>query len=567
MLAFSSRLLAQNEIPDSLFGTNSLLIYPTPVGEEGVQLLQQSDGKILYGGYDYDGSLNAYLIDIIRFDVCGRIDSSYGTNGLVRYTFEQRNMANAFAIQTDDKIVVAGMQAPSNAGSQQISAVSRFKTDGTPDSSFNGNGSNALRYDPVSSGQFYSVDILPDGRILCIGNCSGNINGGVSAMGLMRFMSDGSLDTSFSSDGKAIFNGTTSPFYGKTIGHLLDDKSAIVTSYGFDGSFLEHFVAIHVDSSGNLDSTFATNGYYWDTTLVISNSYASSSLVDASGNIVFAAKNNDNLNLTLVKLDPDGNPDPLFGVNGHLNIPLTNFEVLGMQLMQNGNYFIKGGLLIGNWVGFGIMLHPDGSPDTAFGANGLRVFDLLGGLGGHKLNSLLELPNGEWMIGSGNADFIVRKYGDTNNVPHISVDGSNLITTGGINYQWYLDSVPIALATDSMYPISLNGSYTVEVTDAEGCTYLSDPFIVVNAGFSAINNKEISVYPNPAKSVIRIELNQNKYIDEIQVTDLTGKLMNKYNIHDAIQRWELPVEYLHSGIYIMTVISQDGTYSTRFTKY
>lgn len=84
-----------------------------------------------------------------------------------------------------------------------MAGVYRFNADGTVDSTFNGTGYVRQRFDPVSSGDFFQVFVNADSTITCAGASSSNSNGGVYAVGAMRFNYDGTLDTTFSADGIA----------------------------------------------------------------------------------------------------------------------------------------------------------------------------------------------------------------------------------------------------------------------------------------------------------------------------------------------------------------------------
>src|SRR6478735_7276802 len=69
-----------NGKPDSSFGINGKskeFIGPFPKENEIYSLAQQSDGKILAGGYS-DGYC------VVRYKTSGFIDSSFGINGIVR---------------------------------------------------------------------------------------------------------------------------------------------------------------------------------------------------------------------------------------------------------------------------------------------------------------------------------------------------------------------------------------------------------------------------------------------------------------------------------------------------
>jgi len=557
---------AQNTIPDSLFGANSILKLTTTPGEIGSNFILQPDGKIIFGGYDYDINQNDFHIDMLRFDQCGIIDSSFGSDGYVRYKFSQRNIGYAYDLQADGKIVCAGLQAPSNSGSQQISGVSRFNADGTPDSTFNGTGSHALRYDPVSSGTFFSVFAMPDGRTLCIGRCSGNINGGVSGAGAMRFMADGSLDLSFNADGKALFTSSSFNGFGQTKGHLLNNGNIVLTTYVIDGGLNEHFFALQFDSTGTLDTNYAANGIYYDSTLVTSNSKASVSALQTDGKVLLAANHFGNGSIDVIRLTTDGTLDTTFGTGGHVNHVITNVVVTGMQVMSNGKILIRGGYTGGFGVGYGIMLHPNGSPDTLFGANGFRFFDVNNNTGTHALDDLLELPNGKWLAAGSSGDFIFRKFAAQSNVPHIWAAGNSLFSTGGINYQWYLNNNLIPLATNNTYNFTQNGSYTMMVTDADGCTYLSDSFVVANVGINEISLSGFQVFPNPVNDVLTIKNNAGAMMHEIKITDTWGRIVMKYAINNNFDNYNIDLTYLKSGVYFIEVNADKDTARIRMVK-
>ncbi len=63
--------------------------------------------------------------------------------------------------------------------------------------------------------------------------------------------------------------------------------------------------------------------------------------------------------------------------------------------------------------------------------------------------------------------------GSTNPCPSPSVSLS--VPGNYSSYQWNLDGVPIDGATSSTYEATVSGSYTVSVTDSEGCSGTSDP--------------------------------------------------------------------------------------------
>ena len=104
-------------------------------------------------------------------------------------------MAYSVAIQSDGKIVAAG---DSNNGSNSDFALVRYNTDGSLDTSFDSDGKVTTA---IGSGtdEAYSVAIQSDGKIVAAGYSN---NGSNNDFALVRYNTDGSLDTSFDSDGK-----------------------------------------------------------------------------------------------------------------------------------------------------------------------------------------------------------------------------------------------------------------------------------------------------------------------------------------------------------------------------
>ena len=98
------------------------------------------------------------------------------------------------AIQSDGKIVAAGY---SYNGSNNDFALVRYNTDGSLDTSFDSDGKVTTA---IGSGNdyAYSVAIQSDGKIVA----AGQYNGSNDDFALVRYNTDGSLDTNFDSDGK-----------------------------------------------------------------------------------------------------------------------------------------------------------------------------------------------------------------------------------------------------------------------------------------------------------------------------------------------------------------------------
>jgi len=542
---------AQNWIPDSLFGSNSSLIVNAGGSEEFSNFLLQPDGKIVAGGYDSDAS-GFYHNIMIRFDQCGLIDSSFGTNGIVKHRFDQRNKGHNYALQSDGKFLCAGLQAPSNAASQQIAFVARYNSDGSVDTNFANMGTHALRFDLVSWATFYTVIPMADGRILCGGFSTGSLNG----LGAMRFMSDGSLDTTFDTDGKTIYIINTE--WRPARARLLQNGNIIVAGRYRDAGNNTRFAATCFDSTGALNTTFAVAGVFTDTVNLKYN-YADAYMdMQPDEKIVMACtREPDTDGIEVIRFTSSGIPDNTFGINGHVNLTFAGMECKGIKVLSSGKIMVMGGL-----TGSVVRLLSSGIIDSAFAANGYLAVDLAP-FGSEHVDDVMEMPYNRLLFGGGDWDLTMKRYSTQSNVPHISGNASLLQTTGGVTFQWFLNNTIIAGATSSTWVPAVNGNYTVQVTDDLGCTYLSAIFPVTSIGIDEYYSDDlISVYPNPVSSELFI--NSSEKINQIKVFDIVGKEIFKKELHAA--NCQLSTANYSAGIYFIEVISENKKGYVKFIK-
>jgi hypothetical protein len=102
-------------------------------------------------------------------------------------------------------------------------------------------------------------------------------------------------------------------------------------------------------------------------------------------------------------------------------------------------------------------------------------------------------------------------------------------------YQWYLNSDIMNDFTDQEFTPDQDGDYSVEIWSEYGCkSELSDPVRVVIVGIEDLIREKITIYPNPTKGKVVIDLSQNfDYNADIRfkLLDASGKVImqNKLN--------------------------------------
>ena len=155
-----------NGIIDSSFGAFGVVKTQIPGNPTSYAnaITLQNDGKILIAARTFTGATNRFAC--LRYLQNGTIDSSFGSYGIVTTAFGGiDDEANAMAIQTDGKIIVSGW---AYTGANDDYAMIRYKADGTADSTFGTNG----KVTTDVGGNFdyvYAMAIQTDNKIVLSG--------------------------------------------------------------------------------------------------------------------------------------------------------------------------------------------------------------------------------------------------------------------------------------------------------------------------------------------------------------------------------------------------------------
>ncbi len=137
-----------------------------------------------------------FYFALARYTTNGALDFSFGENGKVTTTFNNSYaVANAIALQ-GDKIVVAGCTSAYN---NTDFALARYTTDGKLDSSFGVNGIVTTDFNTPND---YANAIAIQGDKIIAAGFTGNYPN--TDFALARYTTNGALDSSFGVNGKVI---------------------------------------------------------------------------------------------------------------------------------------------------------------------------------------------------------------------------------------------------------------------------------------------------------------------------------------------------------------------------
>ena len=301
----------------------------------------QNDGSIVVGGL-FSTANGVPSLHLARLKSTGAVD--------VRFSQQLTNSGDntglvggsvrAITIQNSDKIVVGGLFTTLNGADSNH--LARFNSDGSPDTTFSSNLGTA-----PNNGLDGDVNaIAQDGSgNLLVGGDFANASG-TPSIDLARFSVDGVFDSGFTSSMGSSFSGSPSP-YVNTLLKQESGKIIIGGSFtGFDGNLTNNIVRL--SSAGSYDSTFTTNvGSGFQTSATLSDVRSVIAMPDAS--LLVGGDFNLTNGVTtgqVARLSTDGLPDTNFTANmfglTFLNTNTGEPQVFKLAAQPNGAAVIGG---------------------------------------------------------------------------------------------------------------------------------------------------------------------------------------------------------------------------------
>lgn len=268
------------------------------------------------------------------------MDTPFSDDGMV-YTdinSSSTDCAYAVAIQEDGKILVAGYTIP-NGGTYADIAVVRYNSNGNLDTEFDSDGIVITDIYNNKNDYARSIAIQPDGKILIGGDYNSN------RFAIVRYNTNGSLDTNFNSIGKTVLQLGSGLHMGNSLVLQNDGKIILAGHANFTSSASYDFAIARFLSDGNIDNTFGTNGYvqtHFEGTN--RNDYAYGAAIDSSGRIVVAGHTSITTNIydfAYVRYNSSGVIDNSFGTIIY-DIGSDDDRVTSVAIQSDGKILIAG---------------------------------------------------------------------------------------------------------------------------------------------------------------------------------------------------------------------------------
>jgi uncharacterized delta-60 repeat protein len=419
IFGIQSILAAPGDLDTTFGGTGKVRIRFRGGNDLVKAIATQSDGKVVVAGNTISGGVSA--CSVLRYNIDGSIDSSFAGGD---QTYPANAFINAVKIQPGDgKIVVAGTAA-------NDFLVMRLNVDGSLDSSF---GIGGIVTTPISASGYdvaYALAIQSNGKIVAAG--STNTNNTFPSIAVVRYDSTGSLDTSFDGDGKVVTAISGKIDFANAV--VIYGTSIIVAGASLNGDY-DAFVVVRYMADGSLDTSFNNGAGYVVTPIGTSHAAATAVAIQpgklgTSDTIVAAGYSRGSAtqgDFTIVRYNLDGTRDTTFDGDGIVltDIGTATFDNISALVIQNtGTTFSPNyKIVVGGDVSFAnnensfvlARYNSGGALDTTFDGDGIVVTHFSStvescgalALSGSKIvaaGTTARVPEGDFAIARYNTD-------------------------------------------------------------------------------------------------------------------------------------------------------------------
>jgi uncharacterized delta-60 repeat protein len=432
---------------------------------------------------------------LARYNSDGSLDKSFDNDGKLTLAFgDSTDKLTSVAIQQNGNIVVAGY---TYNGKDKDFAMARFNPDGSLDKTFSNDGKLTTSFGTAQEEEAHSVTLQADGKILVAGYTGVHPN---YDFAVVRYNEDGTPDITFDIDGRVTTSAGGAWSWANAM-LLQPDGKIVLTGYSYLNT-RKHISIVRYNKNGSLDNGFGSNGIV--TTKVGTDDEGKSILLQKDGRLIVGANSRSGfLDFALVRYKSNGTIDSTFGAEGKV---ITHFDseqqaVLGSIMLQS-----DGKILAGGHKSFEdrsdfllIRYNQDGSLDGNFGIGGIVITDI-------------EEDRGYCMV-------------------------------------WQPDGKIILAGSSHVKPQQTSNFALVR--------YLSGINLTINN--SKVTDNTVLMYPNPTNDKVIFELNLiNIQQVSLDIIDIDGKLIYHFLSIDPDSKTIIDLENHSNDIYFYKLYSNNG---------
>ncbi len=290
----------------------------------------------------------------------GAPDLTYGNRGLASFDVSNA-FSNTIIVQPDGKTIIAGRTRTCvGATCHEDFLLVRFNANGTLDTSFGTNGAVITDYFGQQE-EVNAVALQADGKIVAVGGAPGSTPSATNIQGfkIVRYLPNGTLDTTFGTSGRVYEAFDDVGGIAQSV--IIQPDGKIVVAGTNQSSML--FVA-RFNQDGGLDTTFSADGRY---TASLTTSQARL-ILQPDGKIIALA--GGAAATSVLRFNAGGTLDVSFGSGGVASYSFTFGFRPTIALQTDGRMLISG-IIRNESLGVPPLarLNADGSLDTSFVPN------------------------------------------------------------------------------------------------------------------------------------------------------------------------------------------------------
>jgi len=325
-----ARFLADGSVDESFGDRGRVFFGFKEKTERGAAIALQSDGAIVVASQVEKGDDTARML-VARFKPDGSYDQGFGQKGRVTTAFDGTYVSpSAVLVMGGGEIVVGGegfVGGLSASDHQRVWVLARYRADGRLDRSFGKGGRVVL---PMGNG-LGALVAQDDGKLVA----GGSAGPGAVDFAVARLLLDGGLDATFGDGGivRTSFSADNDYLHGLVI----DSAGRIIAAGRSWKNFEPDVAVVRYLSDGTPDPSFGSDGKV-TTDVGFDGNEAYGIVLGPDGRIVVAgwAHLNRQTQFALLRYREDGSLDPSFGVGGVVATPIGRFAAIATDVQLQG---------------------------------------------------------------------------------------------------------------------------------------------------------------------------------------------------------------------------------------
>lgn len=475
------------------------------------------------------------IINSIQAQQYVKIDSSFANNGTLlynMYNYPQTypvsfgNYYYSSYVHEEGDFIIAGRH---NNGGDNKYFVSAFKHNGLQDTSLFNMGTNyglILQSSPsYSENEAMKLLKLHDGKFLIMTDQFLN-NGIHQKILVVRLQSNGQIDSTFATNGilasNLYFMYNNDRRCARDL-YMVDNNKILVIGHDTAASTYSKLKISRYLQDGNIDATYGTNGTYTSA----NDFYYQTSFQNANGEILMVGYNSSSQStFKIMKLNSSGNVDAALNAQT-INIPgisgtyQENISCIRQQ--TDGKYLITGNFFTWNyvWNSFIIRCNSDGSIDNTFNGNGIKIFNSTTEI----YSSPVLYQNNKIYIGG----WIQKDHSSENKHDYLLMR---------LNYNGSIDStfgtngsiIEDLGVNEAIWDLKMQNGKLLAFGNTGRCavwnTFITRYLIDLDLGITSSESDffQMNLFPNPVveNTILKYHLNSNSKI-QIDIADIFGR--------------------------------------------